>query len=189
MAAKSEAVDVEDRVHVHETVVPGPHGQQLATLSIDEDIQEVRPPPPPPYQVPPPPPPPGVPATPIRPPPLRLPPPGTNPRGPHDAIIIAVFASLGGLLLLAFFAAAVTCYIRKRKKKMAAKRQAVDVEDQVGVNEAAVQGPHRRQPAAPTSIDDDIEIHELMEEGEVIGETSSREPARDAVFERRGRQR
>ncbi|URE07679.1 hypothetical protein MUK42_18992 [Musa troglodytarum] len=39
MAAKSEAVDVEDRVHVHETVVPGPHGQQLATLSIDEDIQ------------------------------------------------------------------------------------------------------------------------------------------------------
>ncbi|URE04924.1 hypothetical protein MUK42_18944 [Musa troglodytarum] len=39
MAAKSEAVDVADRVHVHETVVPGPHGQQLATRSIDEDIK------------------------------------------------------------------------------------------------------------------------------------------------------
>ncbi|KAJ8504074.1 hypothetical protein OPV22_004960 [Ensete ventricosum] len=39
MTAKSEAVDVADRVHVHGTVVPGPHGQQLATLSIDEDIK------------------------------------------------------------------------------------------------------------------------------------------------------
>ncbi|CAL9163143.1 unnamed protein product, partial [Musa hybrid cultivar] len=134
-------------------------------------------------------PPPRVPATPISPPPLRLPPPETNPRSPHDAIIIAVFASLGGLLLLAFFAAAVTCSIRKRKKKMAAKRQAVDVEDHVDVHEATVQGPHRQQPAAPTSIDDDIEIHELMEEGEVVGETSRREPAGDATFERRGRRR
>ena len=33
------AVDVADRVHVHETVVPGPHGQQLATRSIDEDVK------------------------------------------------------------------------------------------------------------------------------------------------------
>ncbi|CAL9046023.1 protein TRACHEARY ELEMENT DIFFERENTIATION-RELATED 7-like [Musa acuminata AAA Group] len=156
------------------------------------DPPEVPPPaPPPPVQEPPSPPtpppepapqlpptpPPGVPPTPISPAPLALPPAGTTSQSAHGVIIIAVFFSLGGLLFLAFFTAALICYVRKAKKKMAAKRQAVDV------HQAAVRGPHRQQPAAPTSIDDDNEIHELMEEGRVIGETSRREPARDAVFE------
>ncbi|URE04194.1 hypothetical protein MUK42_18991 [Musa troglodytarum] len=46
---------------------------------------------------------------------------------------------------------------------MAAKREAVDVEGHVGVHRAAVLRPHRQQPTAATSIDDDNEIHELME--------------------------
>ncbi|XP_042466797.1 uncharacterized protein LOC122049487 [Zingiber officinale] len=36
MTAREELV--EDHVHVHETVVPGPHGQHLAALSVDEDV-------------------------------------------------------------------------------------------------------------------------------------------------------
>ncbi|CAD5172208.1 protein TRACHEARY ELEMENT DIFFERENTIATION-RELATED 7-like [Musa acuminata AAA Group] len=146
-------------------------------------VQEPPTPPPEPAPQLPPTPPPGVPPTPISPAPLVLPPAGTTSQSAHDVIIIAVFFSLGGLLFLAFFTAALICYVRKAKKKMAAKRQAVDV------HQAAVRGPHRQQPAAPTAIDDDNEIHELMEEGRVIGETSLREPARDAIFEQWGRRR
>ncbi|XP_020094929.1 wiskott-Aldrich syndrome protein homolog 1-like [Ananas comosus] len=41
---EDKVVSSEDHVHVHETVVPGPHGEQLVALCIDEDIklQEVK---------------------------------------------------------------------------------------------------------------------------------------------------
>ncbi|CAL9179316.1 unnamed protein product [Musa hybrid cultivar] len=40
MAAQREAVDVEDRVHVHKTVVPGSHSQQPAAPSVHEVIEK-----------------------------------------------------------------------------------------------------------------------------------------------------
>ncbi|CAL9046020.1 unnamed protein product [Musa banksii] len=140
------------------------------------------PPPPPPKQAPPPPPrkmappPPKLPPlqpppAPVRPPPLAPPPPS-----PNHTVIIVVFASLGGLLLLAFLAAALFCCIKKRKKKMAAKREAVDVEDHVHVHETVVPGPHGQQ-LATLSIDEDIKVHEVFKKGTVTGEASLSEPA------------
>lgn len=31
-------VNVTDHVHVHKTVVPGPHGEQVVAMTVDEDI-------------------------------------------------------------------------------------------------------------------------------------------------------
>ncbi|KAM0947275.1 hypothetical protein DsansV1_C08g0084431 [Dioscorea sansibarensis] len=36
---KTEVINVEDHVHVHEAIVPGPHGQQVVILDVDEDIK------------------------------------------------------------------------------------------------------------------------------------------------------
>ncbi|KAH7663757.1 Concanavalin A-like lectin/glucanase domain-containing protein [Dioscorea alata] len=36
---KTEIINVEDHVHVHETIVPGPHGQKIVILDVDEDIK------------------------------------------------------------------------------------------------------------------------------------------------------
>ncbi|ONK56529.1 uncharacterized protein A4U43_C10F9740 [Asparagus officinalis] len=38
MVQEADAVNVSDRVHKHETVLPGPHGQQFVALTVDEDI-------------------------------------------------------------------------------------------------------------------------------------------------------
>ncbi|KAI0529409.1 hypothetical protein KFK09_001958 [Dendrobium nobile] len=39
MVDEKEAVDVDDHIHVHETIVQGPHGEQLINLSVEEDIR------------------------------------------------------------------------------------------------------------------------------------------------------
>ncbi|KAG0497354.1 hypothetical protein HPP92_002045 [Vanilla planifolia] len=39
MVHKSEDVNVEDHIRVHETIVQGPHGEQVITVSVDEDIK------------------------------------------------------------------------------------------------------------------------------------------------------
>ncbi|PKU71834.1 hypothetical protein MA16_Dca020526 [Dendrobium catenatum] len=39
MVNEKEAVDVEDHIHVHETIVQGPHGEQVINLYVDEDIR------------------------------------------------------------------------------------------------------------------------------------------------------
>jgi hypothetical protein len=36
---KAEIINVEDHVHVTEAIVPGPHGEKLEVLSIDEDLK------------------------------------------------------------------------------------------------------------------------------------------------------
>nr|XP_009402663.2 PREDICTED: nascent polypeptide-associated complex subunit alpha, muscle-specific form-like [Musa acuminata subsp. malaccensis] len=234
------AVDVADRVHVHETVVPGPHGQQLATRSIDEDVKvhevfkkgavtgeaslsepasgkqrssstiggagapvtgrhhllwhkggdivvEVttdsstepllpsrasyahnlscannelknlvlpqsarssR----------------GAPAARSRGSPASPPTSGARTANPTTRASATIAANPTARSATYAYQSCTTgtAASRKAKKKMAAKRQAVDV------HQAAVRGPHRQQPAAPTAIDDDNEIHELMEEGRVI---------------------
>ncbi|MQM16489.1 hypothetical protein Taro_049445 [Colocasia esculenta] len=38
-AAEAEVVSVDDHVRVHETIVPGPHGEPVVFVSIDEDIR------------------------------------------------------------------------------------------------------------------------------------------------------
>lgn len=38
MVQETDAVNVTDHVHVHETVLPGPHGGQLVAMTVDEDI-------------------------------------------------------------------------------------------------------------------------------------------------------
>lgn len=36
---KAEIINVQDHVHVAEAIVPGPHGEKLEVLSVDEDIK------------------------------------------------------------------------------------------------------------------------------------------------------
>ncbi|RWW03032.1 hypothetical protein GW17_00033847 [Ensete ventricosum] len=137
--------------------------------------------PPPPKLSPPPPPrtpvhPPPAPVAPLPPAPPHVPPPSPPPPSPHHTVIIVVFVSLGGLFFLAFLAAALCCCLKKKKKKMAAKAEVVDVEDHVHIHETVVPGPHGEQLVA-LSIDEDIKVHEVIKKGELIVETSIREPA------------
>ncbi|WOL16038.1 hypothetical protein Cni_G24820 [Canna indica] len=138
------------------------------------------PPPPPSRQAPPPPPPPSpkpvlpppAPVTPLPPvPPHVTPPP---PPSPHHTVIIVVFVSVGGLFFLAFLAAALFYCVKRRKKKTVAKAETVEVEDHVHVHETVIPGPHGQQLVA-LSIDEDIEVHEVIKKDELI--TLGREPA------------
>lgn len=38
MVQENDAVNVTDHVHVHETVLPGPRGEQVVAMTVDEDI-------------------------------------------------------------------------------------------------------------------------------------------------------
>ncbi|ONK56426.1 uncharacterized protein A4U43_C10F8510 [Asparagus officinalis] len=38
MVQEADVVNVSDRVHKHETVLPGPHGQQFVAWTVDEDF-------------------------------------------------------------------------------------------------------------------------------------------------------
>ncbi|THU67701.1 hypothetical protein C4D60_Mb05t27490 [Musa balbisiana] len=169
MAGQREAVDVEDRVHLHKTVVPGSHRQQPAAPSVHEVIEEV----PIPFH-------PKLP--PVHLPPIpKLPPLPDLPK-PHIPklsfglpflnlhIIGTVLVSIGVLFLLAILAGvACCCCTNFRKKKMAGQREAVDVENRVHVHKTVVPGSHRQQPAAPS-------VHEVIEEGKGINEASRSEP-------------
>lgn len=118
-------------------------------------------PPPPAHHLPPPPPhhfsPP--------PPPHILPAPPPSP-GHHSTIIIIVFVSLGGLFFLAFLLAALCCFIKK--KKMVTKRETIDIDEHMKVQEAIIEGPHG-PIAVGLSIEEDVHIHEEHNKNEKVG--------------------
>lgn len=39
MVQETEVVDIDEHMKVHEAIVPGPHGQQVVVLAVEDDIR------------------------------------------------------------------------------------------------------------------------------------------------------
>lgn len=42
MVQEADAVNVSDRVHLHKSVMQGPHGEEVVSMTMDEDLEVER---------------------------------------------------------------------------------------------------------------------------------------------------
>ncbi|KAL2476540.1 putative leucine-rich repeat extensin-like protein 3 [Abeliophyllum distichum] len=156
-------------------VVPSPSPQpppHIVPSPSPSPPHDIPPPPPPPHIVPSPPhhiPPPPPHIVPSPPHPITPPPPPPTPG--HHTVIIFIFVSLGGLFFLAFLSVALFCFLKKRKKRIIHETDKVKIDEHIKVHEDIVTGPHGTK-AVVLTIDDDVNIEEVIKKNEVVGKSS-----------------
>ncbi|KAL2476553.1 putative leucine-rich repeat extensin-like protein 3 [Abeliophyllum distichum] len=155
--------------HVVPSPSPQPPPHIVPSPSPPHDI-----PPPPPHIVPSPSPPHHIPPPPphiVPSPPHPITPPPPPPTPGHHTVIIFIFVSLGGLFFLAFLSVALFCFLKKRKKRIIQETDKVKIDEHIKVHEDIVIGPHGTK-AVVLTIDDDVNIEEVIKKNEVVGKSS-----------------